>query len=163
MTKQLTAQVKKALAKKFNVPEEDFVTLKVDGKTVVMLGGSGIHKGSWNDIMNAPAEDWTITVDGTSYDTRKGMTEAVFTAYIGYCKEHKITLPYSSTAKDWPWLLLTGEKLSDGFAPCGAVNDDGQVNFALVNPGLAGSFVRVAPAGVIEDFSSELDRRMNNG
>jgi hypothetical protein len=93
------AKLTAAMAEKFGVSHEDFSVLRTiaedgdDVLTVAYTAGNGIDLGdpkkdhdakrSWNAIFDKNAgNNFTITVGRKEYDTRTGMTEAAYGAFI---------------------------------------------------------------------------------
>lgn len=149
--KASTKEIAQAIAKKFDIPLKDLVTLEVDGKTVVLDGRSaGTYKGSWNDIMNAPLKDYKITVDGVAYDCRTGMSWKVYKAFQDSLEDKVDKLT---------WTLLTGEPIPEwlnhyfgaSHVPYGFWNG-GQVESYLDGAGDQDGDGRVRLAVIINDL-----------
>lgn len=149
-----------AIAEKFGVRMEDFSVLKetIDGESRLVLAytaGNGIHLGSWNKIFDKKnAKDFMIEIHGKKYDTRTGMTEAVYRGVYDYAKQTGQTLPDSRQLSDkndepWTWTLLTGEQADGLSAPIADVNG-GKVGRSWSDRDDDGSLVRFRPAVVIE-------------
>lgn len=147
-----------AMAEKFGVNFEDFSVVKSVGEdggdcyTVVYAATTGIDIGdpekdsdskrSWESILSEEAEDaFIIELDGQSVDTRTGMTESVYRAFIAEAKSQGISpLPDSPALSDqnddnWPSTWLTGQLEVWGNGGLDAsVDKDGQILVVWRNP-----------------------------
>ena len=172
---------KKALADQYKehdptITEADFSLVEVEGengkvKRVVMLTREqGIDFGdsteefdpkrSWNAITaNANDERFEVTVNGTTSDTRKGMTKEVYRAFIKQkiaaneklVAEGKDPLPLPDSAGLQPWTdtWLTGEEAGGSLAPVGGVRE-GEAGVVSLHRGDDYRVLRFRPAVVIE-------------
>ncbi|HEY5442479.1 MAG TPA: hypothetical protein VIJ68_02995, partial [Candidatus Saccharimonadales bacterium] len=147
------------MAEEFSLAPEDFGVLRIsahDGseRTVVAYTrGNGIDLGdpnenhdaqrSWNSIFDEDsAGAFMIEVNGTSYDTRKGMTKAVYDAFIadakafvadGLSTDPLPDSPQLAAANDEGYTVtwLTGEEAHAKDAWFGCVNQGGQIDHVL--------------------------------
>lgn len=161
-------KIARAMSKKFNIPIEDILTLNVEGKTAIVYNhGFYPFAGSYEDVMSQPKKDWEIRVGNKRYDTRKGMTDAVYEAKVADARARGVALPDSKQLSEqtgdlWTWTMLTAEPLTaDGRVPVRNV-DGGRVGWHAVHPESVGRSLRVCPAVVIDlpfnnDPSSDLD------
>ncbi len=153
------AQLTVAMAEKFGVSSEDFSVLNVEteagaGEVKHMLAytaGNGIHKGSWNRILDKKNRDeFIIEIDGVVYDTRTGMTGDTYVAMYDASKLSGFMLPdrtYGSQPQTST--LLTGEQADDRGAPFANVHN-GEVNRVWYGCDYDHQSVRFRPAVVIE-------------
>ena len=144
-----------ALAEKYErygVKSEDFiaVTYEKDGvtyETVVYAGANGIDLGdpekdfdpdrSWRSVKSTDAENTarhTVTIGGTDYDARKGMTYELYKPLVAANRKVDCSLPDSqmiennSRNKWYRWTMMTGEGLGPGgLAPFAGVDVGGSV------------------------------------
>lgn len=160
-----------AMAKKFSVDESDFsiLALKTESSekhitiaydvVVVYSGSNGIHKGSWNEIMDKKSsKNFTVNVDHKNIDTREALTLDVYKAIVEKAIANGETLPDSRQLSDknnqpWTWTLLTGEKSEAKItldAPHAYVDDTDSARGPLVyDPTYDGEIVRFRPAVVL--------------
>lgn len=147
--REKAAKLNIAMAEKFGVSAEDFSVLKTtaeDGSgrfTVAYTVGNGLDMGnskkdydakrSCNGLFDKKADkDFMIEVDGQKIDTRTGMTEAAYAAFIADAKASNVDpLPDSQelankNGKPWTATWLTGEE-ADRISARVAYVDDGQV------------------------------------
>jgi hypothetical protein len=131
-----------ALAAKFELPRRGIRTIPVteDGEThaVVIHTGTGLRRGSWNDI-HAPehTQDFRLDIGGVSLDSRAGMSFPAYEAMYRVLKSEarvqgRPCMP-DKLPKDDPryeertWTWLTAYTAVDGEAPIGQVRHDGDV------------------------------------
>lgn len=92
-----------------------------------------------------------VTVNGTTYDARQGMTDAVYTAKIEDARMRRVNLPDSKqlsqeTDDDWTSTMLTGEGLTaDGCVPVRRVEGN-DVSHQLHHAEHVLRSIRVCPA-----------------
>jgi hypothetical protein len=134
----LADDVAAAIAAKFDLARQDLGTVLVadsaGGKqTAVFLNtANGVYRGQWVEIF-APGNDekFLIDVGGTRFDTRDGMTKAVYEAFIAQWQASGAeTMPDSvapepvpsaetgSTAADRDWRASTGTAQFDISRAC---------------------------------------------
>lgn len=152
----------KALAKKFDLKEKDFVTFPFEGKTAIVHAGNNPYKGSYNTVMKAPKKDYEITVDKKSYDTRKFVTSDLYDALVEHCKKESRTLPDSIDMQKqsgddwWTWTMITGEPKTAGGRVQFRFVYGGEVNRGFTVPGDDIRNLRVCPA-VTVPLSSDVE------
>lgn len=162
-----------AMAEKFDVRAEDFSVLRTtaeDGSEqliVAYTAGNGIDLGnpkkdydekrSWNSIFDKKNDkNFMVTVGRKKYDTRTGMTEAAYDAFIADAKARGVDpLPDSPQLADqngevWTDTWQTGEDADRGVAPFGYVRKGGRVGRDRRPRGDVGRVHRFRPAVVIE-------------
>jgi hypothetical protein len=96
---------------------------------VAYVGRMGINLGHWDDIVGkvkspVPADAFTVRIGNDEYDTRQGMTFAVYSAVIK--EDHNQLLPdhYLTAIKGGmkhPRTWLTGEKAKPHWAPTATI------------------------------------------
>ncbi len=159
--KKLTA----VMAEKFGVSEANFSLLATETEagekqfTLAYSAGNGIHKGSWNTIMNKKStKDFTVELDGQTLDTRTGMTKTVYNSMVEQAKLSNQILPDSPKLEkenNQPWIstttLFTGEQTRGRYTVQAArVNDDGSVYDYWISHDADYKGVRFRPAVVIK-------------
>lgn len=103
MSKKLIEEAKKAISKKFDIPLEEMVAIPYkDGVAVLDGAPGGTYRGSWDKIMNAPAEDYEVKIGGKIYDTRTAMDWELYKSF---------TAQITPKPDQDTWTLLTGEPL----------------------------------------------------
>ncbi len=156
---------------KFGVTEDTLRVVKTeaeDGEATFTL----LHTGNGVDIGNPkkeydPARSYdavmseendklfVFELDGKTYDSRKGMTDATYDAKFADAKERGVTLPDSKqlseeTGDVWTWTMLTGEpKTADGYVQLRNVYV-GEVDRFIAGPDVDRRSLRVCPAVVIK-------------
>lgn len=105
---------------------------------VTVVGAYGIAVGSYEDVVRASAE--VFTVNGR--DTRTAMTRQIWGARVLQCGA---ALPDCEANAHWTFTLFPGEGLVEGCAESGTVLK-GRVRFRLGKPTRGIASVRVAPA-----------------
>lgn len=103
-------KIKQAMAKKFGITLEKIIDFPFGDETVIMHGGlSGIYKGSYNDIFNAPKKDYEIRVGNKRYDTRQ-ITEDIYGEFIRQWKGSP--MPDSNDLLEWTdtWLKTDADR-----------------------------------------------------
>jgi len=170
--KILALKVRGAIIEKFSaygVTVENLPVVMAEGSKgeatfSVVYSGNGIDIGdkskdydkarSYNSVMSKKNDRlFVIELDGVKYDTRKGMTSAVYEAMIADAKENQRDKPLpdskqaSEEAKDlWAWTMLTGEPLTaDGLVRIRGVVG-GEVHRGVNLPDYDDRFLRVRPA-----------------
>lgn len=146
--------IKQAMAKKFNLPVEDFVDFKMGNKTVVMYGAvNPIYRGSWDKIMEAPVKDYMVKVDNKQFDTREAMT---FKVYQAFQKQYSNNPKPDSIDLDlWSSTWLTGDKSDRHLAPMADLHE-GQANQDRDYRSGDFRFIGFRPVVVIENLASEV-------
>jgi len=161
-----------AMAEKFGVSKEDFSVLRTtaeDGSdrfTLAYTAGNGLDmanskedydpRRSWNGLFDKKADkNFMIEVDGQKIDSRTGMTEAAYDAFIADAKARgDKSLPDSQPLANengelWTATWLTGEKAARGHARVADVRVD-RVSADWYDRGDGGRVRRFRPAVVIE-------------
>ena len=105
---------------------------------VSVTGAYGPSLGSYRDVVDAPAEDFTVLGE----DTRRLMRRQVWGARVLQCGA---VPPDCEHNERWTFTLFPGEELVDGLAESGTVLK-GKVRFLLGKPDLEIGSARVAPA-----------------
>ncbi|TDU91483.1 hypothetical protein EV138_5089 [Kribbella voronezhensis] len=103
-----------------------------------VVGNYGPALGSYYQVTDAPAEDFTLF----DQDTRRLMTRQVWGARVLQCGR---TPPDCELNERWTFTLFPGEPLVDGLAESGTVLK-GRVRFRLGKPDRGIGSARVAPA-----------------
>ncbi len=106
-----------------------------------ITGTAGIFLGSYNEIIQGPADSFSVQ----GIDTRTLMVRQIWGARVLQCGT---TLPDSSDRDTWTFTLFPGEELTDGNAASGTILH-GKVRFRLGQTHRRISSVRVCPALVI--------------
>lgn len=148
---KLADQLTSAMAEKFGVSSPDFSVLCTRndngserltvaytagvGISAADLGGDPYSMSSWNGIMKAPKDLFTVEIDGQAFDTRTGMSRDVYNVFISIARANRGPLPDSKALNDMhgtdrtvTW--LTGQpknKIPFGEAPGAYVNQHGMV------------------------------------
>jgi hypothetical protein len=152
--------------KEYGVTEDSLrvVMTKKDGKRTFTLlhTGNGVDIGDpqknydrargYDAVMSRKNDDlFRVTVNGTTYDARQGMTDAVYTAKIEDARMRRVNLPDSKqlsqeTDDDWTSTMLTGEGLTaDGCVPVRRVEGN-DVSHQLHHAEHVLRSIRVCPA-----------------
>jgi len=159
------------MAEQFGVSAEDFSVLRVSGENgdeqlvVAHTAGNGIDLGdpkkdydptrSWNSIFDKKnAKNFMIKIDGQTLDTRSGMTEATYRAFIAVAEARGEMLPDSrplskQNGEVWTATWLTGEDADRGDAVIARVVG-GQVYVYWRHRGRGRRALRVRPAVVLQ-------------
>jgi hypothetical protein len=103
-----------------------------------VIDSYGPSLGSYHQVADAPAEDFTVS----GQDTRRLMTRQVWGARVLQCGR---TPPDCERNQRWTFTLFPGEQLVDGLAESGTVLK-GRVRFRLGKPDRGIGSARVAPA-----------------
>jgi hypothetical protein len=103
-----------------------------------VVGSYGPALGSYQQVTDAPADDFTVL----DQDTRLLMTRQLWGARVLQCGR---TPPDCELNERWTFTLLAGEPLADGLAESGTVLK-GRVRFRLGKPDRGIGSARVAPA-----------------
>ena len=166
---ELRAAVAAGELKEHGVREDTLrvVMTETDGKKAFSLihTGKGVDIGdpkqdydpsrSRNQVMSEKNDSlFTIKIGDVTYDTRQGMTDAVYAAKVADARERGVMLPDSKPlsqeiSDDWTWTMLTGEPLTaDGNVPVRNVSE-GKVGRHTAFPDYGDRDLRVCPAVVI--------------
>jgi hypothetical protein len=105
---------------------------------VSVTGVYGPSLGSYQAVVDAPAEDFTVLGE----DTRRLMTRQIWGARVLQCGA---VPPDCEHNERWTFTLFAGEPLADGLAESGTVLK-GKVRFRLGKPDRGVGSARVAPA-----------------
>lgn len=119
---------------------KDLVGSAADGRFfVAVVGIHGISAGSYDDIVSAPAQDFTVA----GQDVRDAMTRQLWGARV--LQAGTRFRPDGDDNPTWTFTLLPGEELCDGAAESGTILKS-KVRFRLGKPNRGISSARVAPA-----------------
>lgn len=117
---------------------------------VVYVENSGIYMGSWDQVISGKGQ-FLIEVNGQEIDTRDGMTEQVYAAFItGRKINGRTPLPDSSELEKWSWTWLTGEQERAGRidGPVAYTEKD-KVKTGLARKNLPDKFICFRPVATI--------------
>lgn len=138
----------------FDSPSDDVVDERLTAGRIVtgddpwtmvigVHGQYGPGTGSYNDVIAAPAEEFTVL----GQDTREAMTRQLWGTRVLQANNRR--LPDAEGNERWTFTLFPGEGLTDGQAESGTILK-GKVRFRLGKPDRGIASARVAPAVIIE-------------
>jgi hypothetical protein len=132
---QQAASIAYAMSEKFELDFDNFdVVQSFSGPksqlTVAYVARLGIYLGSWDEVKGpirspVPEHDFVIAVGEDIFDTRHGMTEAVYRAMINTDRNnHNPDRPIRKAGGGiiFPQTWLTGESAKPHWAPVGQVD-----------------------------------------